>query len=93
MLAGLSGASIQERVALGPREGSRSMALGQDPEARWVSSGGPRHAYLDGFEVCCEARARGLAVPVLMLSARAQVVDWWTAWWVRVSSSVPTTIW
>jgi two-component system, OmpR family, alkaline phosphatase synthesis response regulator PhoP len=29
----------------------------------------------DGFEVCREARARGLAVPVLMLTARAQVVD------------------
>src|SRR5262245_37539293 len=29
----------------------------------------------DGFEVCRELRARGLSIPVLMLTARAQVVD------------------
>ena len=29
----------------------------------------------DGFEVCRELRARGLPVPVLMLTARSQVVD------------------
>jgi two-component system alkaline phosphatase synthesis response regulator PhoP len=29
----------------------------------------------DGYEVCREIRQRGLAVPVLMLTARAQVVD------------------
>jgi hypothetical protein len=27
------------------------MALGRDPEAQWVSSGGPRHAHLDGFDL------------------------------------------
>ncbi len=29
----------------------------------------------DGFEVCRDLRARGLSLPVLMLTARAQVVD------------------
>ena len=29
----------------------------------------------DGFEVCRELRGRGLSLPVLMLTARAQVVD------------------
>ena len=27
------------------------MALGRDPEAQWVRSGGPRHAHLDGFDL------------------------------------------
>jgi len=30
---------------------------------------------IDGYEVCRQLRARGLTVPVLMLTARAQVVD------------------
>ncbi len=30
---------------------------------------------VDGFEVCAEVRARGVAVPILMLTARGQVVD------------------
>jgi putative transposase/transposase-like zinc-binding protein len=50
-LAGLSSASVRGRVALGPRAGARLMALGRDPEAQWVSSGGPRHAHLDGFDL------------------------------------------
>jgi hypothetical protein len=50
-LASLSSASVQGRVALGPRAGARLMALGRDPEAQWVSSGGPRHAHLDGFDL------------------------------------------
>ena len=49
-LAGLSSASVQGRVALGPRAGRRLIALGQDPDARSVTSGGPRHAHLDGFD-------------------------------------------
>ena len=49
VLAGLSSASVQGRVALGPRAGARSLALGRDPEAEWVTSGGPRHAHVEGF--------------------------------------------
>jgi Putative transposase len=51
VLAGLSSASVQGRVALGPRAGTRLMALGRDPKAQWVSSGGPRHAHLYGFDL------------------------------------------
>jgi hypothetical protein len=51
VLAGLSSASVQGRVALGPRAGTRLTALGRDQEAQWVSSGGPRHAHLDGFDL------------------------------------------
>jgi hypothetical protein len=51
VLAGLSRASVQGRIALGPRAGARLIALGRDPDARWVTSGGPRHAHLDGFDL------------------------------------------
>jgi hypothetical protein len=51
VLAGLSRASVQGRIALGPRAGARVIALGRDPDARWVTSGGPRHAHLDGFDL------------------------------------------
>src|SRR5262249_13041626 len=51
VLAGLSPASVQGRIALGPRAGVRGIALGRDPEARWVVAGGPRHAHLDGFDL------------------------------------------
>lgn len=51
VLAGLSRASVRGRIALGPRAGARLIALGRDPDARWVTSGGPRHARLDGFDL------------------------------------------
>ena len=51
VLAGLSRASVQGRIALGPRAGARLIAVGRDPDARWVTSGGPRHAHLDGFDL------------------------------------------
>jgi hypothetical protein len=50
-LAGLTGASVQGRVALGERAGTRLLALGRDPEARWATSGGARHAHLAGFDL------------------------------------------
>jgi hypothetical protein len=58
-LAGLSVASVQGRVALGPRAGARALALGRDPEAQWVMSGGPRHAHLDGFDLHANVTVRG----------------------------------
>jgi hypothetical protein len=50
-LAGLSSASVQGRIALGPHAGARVWRLGDDPDAPWVLSTVPRHAYLAGFDL------------------------------------------
>jgi hypothetical protein len=50
-LAGLSSAAVQGRIALGPRAGARILQLGRDPDAPWVTSTGPRHAHLEGFDL------------------------------------------
>ncbi len=50
-LAGSSSASIQNRVALGPRAGARVLQFGRDPDAPWVMSRGPRQAHLEGFDL------------------------------------------
>jgi hypothetical protein len=49
VLAGLVGASVQGRVALGPRVGARVRRLGDEPDLGHVTSRGPRQAQLDGF--------------------------------------------
>src|SRR6185503_1874120 len=59
VMAGLSSASVQGRVALGPRAGARSLALGRDPDAEWVTSGGPRHAHVEGFDLHANVAVRG----------------------------------
>ena len=46
MLAGISSASIQGRIALGPRAGRRVWQVGEEPDAPWVPSSQPRHAHL-----------------------------------------------
>ena len=46
-------------MALGPRAGARSLALGRDPEAEWVTSGGPRHAHVEGFDLHANVAVRG----------------------------------
>jgi hypothetical protein len=51
VLAGISGASVQGRIALGPRAGARVWRVGGDPEAPRVLSTAPRHAHLDGFDL------------------------------------------
>src|SRR3989454_7540910 len=50
-LAGISSASIQGRLALGPRAGARVLQIGREPAAPWVTSRGPCQAHLDGFDV------------------------------------------
>jgi Putative transposase len=50
-LAGLSSASVQGRIALGPRAGARVRRLGDDPDGPWVLSTVPRHAHLAGFDL------------------------------------------
>ena len=51
VLAGLVGASVQGRVALGPRAGARVRHLGDEPDLGHVTSRGPRQAQLDGFDL------------------------------------------
>jgi hypothetical protein len=50
-LAGIVGASVQGRTALGSRAGHRVLRLGGDPDAPWVTSTAPRQAHLDGFDL------------------------------------------
>src|SRR5216683_877180 len=50
-LARMSSASIQGRIALGPRAGARVWGVGDDPDAAWVLSSAPRHAYIAGFDL------------------------------------------
>src|SRR5437867_11801112 len=51
VLARMSSASIQGRIALGPRAGARVWRVGDDPDAPWVLSSAPRHAYIAGFDL------------------------------------------
>ncbi len=50
-LAGISSASVQGRIALGPGAGARVWRVGDDPDAPWVLSTAPRHAHLAGFDL------------------------------------------
>ena len=51
VLAGLASASVQGRVALGPRADARVRRLGDEPDLGHVTSRGPRQAQLDGFDL------------------------------------------
>jgi len=51
VLAGIVGASVQGRVALGSRAGARARRLGEAPDTATVISRGPRQAHLDGFDL------------------------------------------
>ena len=50
-LAALSRASVVGRSVLGRRPGALVLRLGRDPDAPWVTSSGPRHAHLQGFDL------------------------------------------
>jgi hypothetical protein len=50
-LAGIVGASVQGRVALGSRAGARVQRLGDARDTLTVSSRGPRQAHLEGFDL------------------------------------------
>jgi len=51
VLAGIIGASVQGRVALGSRAGARVRRLGDARDTAAVTSRGPRQAHLDGFDL------------------------------------------
>ena len=49
--AGLVSASVQGRVALGPRAGARVRRVGDEPDLGHVTARGPRQAQLGGFDL------------------------------------------
>ena len=51
VLAGIVGASVQGRVALGSRAGARVRRLGHEIDSAAVTSRGPRQAHLEGFDL------------------------------------------
>jgi hypothetical protein len=51
VLAGIVGASVQGRVALGQRAGARVRRLGDARDTEPVTSRGPRQAHLEGFDL------------------------------------------
>src|SRR5262245_44949269 len=51
VLAGIAGASVQGRVALGSRAGARVRRLGDARDIETVTSRGPRQAHLEGFDL------------------------------------------
>ncbi len=51
VLAGIVGASVQGRVALGSRAGARVRRLGDGRDTEAVTSRGPRQAHLEGFDL------------------------------------------
>jgi hypothetical protein len=51
LLAGISSASIQGRIAVGPPAGARVWRVGEEPDAPWALSSGPRHAHIAGFDL------------------------------------------
>jgi len=51
IMAGIVGASVQGRVALGSRAGARVRRLGEARDTATVTSRGPRQAHLDGFDL------------------------------------------
>src|SRR5437879_8029341 len=51
MLAGISNAPIQGRIALGPRAGRRVWRVGEEPDKPWVLSSSPRQAHIAGFDL------------------------------------------
>ena len=51
VLAGIVGASVQGRVALGSRAGARVRRLGDARDTETVTSRGPRQAHLEGFDL------------------------------------------
>lgn len=60
-LAGIVSASVQGRGALGPGAGARVRRLGGVPGAEVVTSSGPRHAHLEGFDLFWPVPAVGAA--------------------------------
>jgi hypothetical protein len=57
-LAEIRGASVLGRVVTGPRAGHLVMRIGCDPASPVVTTGGPRHAHLEGFDLHANVAVR-----------------------------------
>jgi hypothetical protein len=42
---------VQGRSVFGARAGAPVLRIGRNPDAPWVTSSGPRHAHLEGFDL------------------------------------------
>jgi hypothetical protein len=58
VLAQMQGASVLGRVATGPRAGQRVLRLGSEPGDPVISTGGPRHAHIEGFDLHANVAVR-----------------------------------
>jgi hypothetical protein len=58
VLAQVQGASVLGRVATGPRAGQGVVRWGSDTTAPLVTTGGPRHAHIEGFDLHANAAVR-----------------------------------
>jgi len=58
VMARINGASVLGRVATGPRAGQRVLRLGSDPNAPVVTTGAPRHAHREGFDLHANVSVR-----------------------------------
>ena len=58
VLAPVQGASVLGRVATGPRAGQRVLRLGSDRTVPPVTTGGPRHAHIEGFDLHANVAVR-----------------------------------
>jgi hypothetical protein len=56
ILARITSASVQGRVALGPHPGTPAGRLGGEPTEPALAPHGPRHAHLDGFDLHANVR-------------------------------------
>jgi hypothetical protein len=58
VLPQVQGASVLGRVATGPRAGQRVVRLGSDSTAPVVTTGGPRHAHIEGLDLHANVAVR-----------------------------------
>ena len=65
VLAGLASASVQGRVALGPRAGARVRRLGDEPDLGHVTSGLGEELAPRGRDLLCERRGARRLEPLV----------------------------
>ncbi len=59
VLAQLTAAAVRGRSAIGDRAGTPVLRVGHAPDAPWVWTVGPRHAYLERFDLHADRNVEG----------------------------------